>query len=73
MSKLKQIIRLHCQGKGSKAVSAATGVSRRTVKEYIKKFISLHLTAEEAESLDDLTLHQLFFPCRFLRMLTHHS
>lgn len=62
MSKLKQIIRLHCQGKGSKTVSSVTGVSRRTVKEYIKKFLSLHLTVEEAESLDDLRLHQLFFP-----------
>lgn len=62
MSKLKQIIRLHCQGKGSKAVSQATGVSRRTVKDYIRKFHSLRLTLDEAETLDDLRLHQLFFP-----------
>ena len=62
MSKLKQIIRLHCQGKGSKAVSAATGVSRRTVKEYIRKFQSLRLTLEDIELLEDLQLHQLFFP-----------
>jgi len=61
MSKLKQIIRLHCQGKGSKAVSAATGTSRGTVRDYIRKFLALKLTLDEAEALDDLRLHQLFF------------
>lgn len=62
MSKLKQIIRLHCQGKGSKTVSQSTGVSRRTVKEYIRRFLSLQMTLDEAEALDDLKLHELFFP-----------
>ena len=61
MSKLKQIIRLHCQGSGSKSISAATGVSRRTVKEYIKKFVALRLTFEEVEALEDVKLHALFF------------
>lgn len=62
MSKLKQIIRLHCQGEGLRAISLATGTSRRTVREYIRKFLSLQLTFQDAEHLDDLKLHDLFFP-----------
>lgn len=62
MSKIKQIIRLHCQGKGSKTISQATGVSRRTVKEYLKRFLALHLTLEEADAMDSVHLHDLIFP-----------
>lgn len=62
MSKLKQIIRLHCQGEGLRAISLATGTSRRTVRDYIRKFVSLQLTFKDAEALDDLRLHELFFP-----------
>lgn len=62
MSKLKQIIRLHFQGEALRAISQATATSRRTVREYLKKFISLRLTFDEAEALDDLKLHELFFP-----------
>jgi transposase len=36
--------------------------SWRTVKEYIRKFLSLHLTVDEAELLEDIKLHQVFFP-----------
>lgn len=62
MSKIKQIMRLHCQGKGSKAISMSTGVSRRTVKEYIRKFLALRITLEEAEAMDSVKLHELIFP-----------
>lgn len=62
MSKIKQIIRLYCQGKGSKSISQSTGVSRKTVREYIKKFHALRITLQEAESMDSIKLHDLIFP-----------
>jgi hypothetical protein len=62
MSKIRQIIRCHCQGIGSKRTSAMTGVSRNSVKTYIQKFASLALTLDEIESRTDLELQNLFFP-----------
>ncbi len=37
MSQVKQILRMHLQGKGKKTIARALSVSRNTVKEYIAK------------------------------------
>jgi len=62
MNKIKQIIRCHCQGDGSKKTSAKTGISRNVVRQYIRRFIFLKLSLEEIESYSDEHLHSLFFP-----------
>jgi len=62
MSKLKQIIRLYCQGTGSKKSHDLTGISRRIIKDYIRRFIALRITLQEVEEMDDLALYELFYP-----------
>lgn len=62
MSKIRQIIRCHCQGIGSKRASSMTRVSRNTIKTYIKKFAALGLTLNDIENKSDLELQELLFP-----------
>jgi transposase len=62
MSKIRQIIRCHCQGIGSKRISSMTGVSRNTIKTYIKKFAALGLTLGEIDEKSELELQALLFP-----------
>ena len=60
MSKIRQIIRLYTQSKGSKYISRHTGVSRNTVKKYIQIFKELNKTAEEINEMNDHQLDELF-------------
>lgn len=62
MSKIRQIIRCHCQGIGSKRTSSMTGVSRNVVKNYIRHFATLGLTLQDLENKSDHDLQELFFP-----------
>lgn len=62
MSKIRQIIRCHCQGHGSKKTSSITGVSRNVVRQYIKRFAILKLTLAEAENKTEHELQDLFYP-----------
>lgn len=60
MSKLRQLIKLHCQGQSKLRISAVTGMSRNTVKKYISQFICLQITFEEACLLSDSALNAMF-------------
>jgi transposase len=60
MSKLRQIIKLYCQHTGTRKISDITGVSRNTVKKYIKQFGLLKTTWEELSSLNDKQLAEVF-------------
>lgn len=60
MTKLKQILRFYTQGKSKLQISQYTGVSRNTVKRYIKKFEFLKITAEQLEQMTDHELEQQF-------------
>lgn len=60
MSKIRQIIRLYTQAKGSKYISSHTGISRNTVKKYIQVFKELQKTREEFDEMNDHQLKQLF-------------
>lgn len=62
MNKIKQILRLHFEGIGSKSTSAITGVSRNAVKQYIARFKALELGFEQLQELDDGQIYALFFP-----------
>jgi transposase len=60
MSKLRQIIKLYCQHTGTRKISDMTGVSRNTVKKYVRQFSLLKTTWEELSLLSDKQLSDLF-------------
>lgn len=62
MSRIRQIFRLHAQGKSKKQISLLTGCSRNTVKKYLHRFIEKGLTYTELDGLSDHELDQLFCP-----------
>ncbi len=60
MSKIRQILRLHCQGYSKLKIAEQTGVARNTLKKYIKEFIACRLTFDEINELSDKDLEDLF-------------
>jgi transposase len=62
MSKLKQIIKLYCQGTGKKTIGKTLGTSRNTVKTYVEIFKSLKTTWIEISTLSDHEFDKLFHP-----------
>lgn len=60
MSKLRHVLKLHCQGHNKLQISTATGLSRNTVKKYIHAFIGLKTTWEDVNRLSDKDLDELF-------------
>lgn len=60
MQKLRQIIRLYCQGTGIKTIHSMIGTSRNTIKKYIHKMSNLGLTYEEFSAKSDAELSDLF-------------
>jgi len=60
MSKIRLLLRLHAQGYGKKTISAHTGIARNTVKKYLLRFVSLQLTFDHIDKLNDHELEQLF-------------
>jgi transposase len=59
MNKIKQILRGHFEGHGSKQLSKLTGVSRNTVKSYLKRFQQTGLSFDEVNQLSDEGLAEL--------------
>lgn len=62
MSKLKQIIKLYCQGTGKKSIGKMLGTSKNTVKTYIETFKALKTTWGEISTLSDHEFDKLFHP-----------
>ena len=60
MQKLRQIIRLYCQGTGIKTIHNMIGTSRNTIKKYIRILGDLGLSYEEFSSKSDAELSHLF-------------
>jgi transposase len=60
MSKLRQVLKLHCQGQSKLHISTVTGISRNTVAKYVNDFIALKSTFEEITNLSDKDLDELF-------------
>ena len=60
MSKIRQLLRLHTQGKGKRSISELTGISRNSVKKYIKQFEVYRLSFEELNELSNQQLFALF-------------
>ncbi|MEQ8679180.1 MAG: helix-turn-helix domain-containing protein [Cyclobacteriaceae bacterium] len=53
MSQIKQLLLLHQQGKGKKAIARTLGISKTTVKSYLNKFPAL-TSGSKAMSLPEL-------------------
>ncbi|MBK6525160.1 MAG: hypothetical protein IPG07_06125 [Crocinitomicaceae bacterium] len=62
MSKLKQIIKLHCQGTGKRSIGETLGISKNTAKAYIEIFRSLKITWDELSKMSDHEVDRLFHP-----------
>lgn len=60
MQKLRQIIRLYCQGTGLKTIHSMVGTSRNTIKKYIRILNDLGLSYEEFSTKSDAELSSLF-------------
>lgn len=60
MSKLRQVLKLHCQGQNKLHISTTTGLSRNTVKKYLRVFVGLKTTWEQINQLPDKELDELF-------------
>lgn len=60
MSKIRQIIRLHSQGRSKLLISNHTGVSRNTLKKYLKEFVRSGLSFADINELSDKDLEDLF-------------
>ena len=60
MSKLRQMLRLYSQGESKLRISDLTGVSRNTLKKYLKIYTRLQLTATLVERQSDQELDHLF-------------
>lgn len=59
MNKIRQILRGHFEGRGSKQLSHLTGVARNTIKSYLRRFKEIGLTYRDDESLSDEALSEL--------------
>jgi transposase len=60
MSKLRKTLKLHVQGKSKVFISNYLGISRNTVKKYLRVFEHLKLTFEELDQLSDAELESRF-------------
>jgi transposase len=60
MSKLRQILRLYANGEKKLKISELTGVSRNTIKKYLKIYLRLGLTLQDVEMFSDHELDQVF-------------
>ena len=60
MFKIRQLLRLYADGRGSKFISASTGIARNTVKKYLLQFTGLRLTIDQADAMSDAQLAAAF-------------
>lgn len=60
MIKIRQILRLYTQGYSKLQIAVQSGISRNTLKKYIKEFTSSKLAFDEISELSDKDLEDLF-------------
>src|SRR5271170_1471580 len=60
MSKVRQILRLHSEGRSKLQIAMQTGVSRNTLKKYIREFTASGIRFAELSELSDSDLESLF-------------
>lgn len=60
MNKIRQILRLHQQGRSKQSIAIQTGVSRNTAKKYLAFFDASGFTVQEINTLGDQEIEDLF-------------
>lgn len=60
MQKLRQVIRLYGQGKGTKSITRMVGISRNTVKKYLQIFNTSSISYEQFSNMSDHELDLMF-------------
>lgn len=60
MFKIRQVLRLYADGRGSKFISKTTGIARNTIKKYLLQFVELQLSIERLETMSDKQLATAF-------------
>lgn len=69
MYKIRQILRLYADGRGSKFISSTTGIARNTVKKYLTQFASLGLSLQDIEKMSDGQLASIFLPVKSVEVI----
>ena len=59
--KIRQLLRLYSEDRGSKFISRTTGIARNRVKKYLLQFVALRLTIEGDDAVIDGHLATFFF------------
>src|SRR6478609_1387922 len=60
MSKLRQILKMHCEGHSKQSIATLHRTSRNTVRRHIKQFECLKITVNDLANLSDKELDALF-------------
>src|SRR4030095_7620837 len=60
MSKLRQLFNYHFQGLGTKRIKLMTGISRNTIKRYLRQLNAYQFNQEAILSMSDQALDELF-------------
>ena len=64
MQKLRQVIRLYGQGKGTKSINSMLGISRNTIKKYLQVYHSSGISSEAFLAMSDEELSSVFLVSR---------
>lgn len=62
MSQIKQLLRLHKQGKGKKTIALSLGISKNTVKAYLNKLDQVKMDINTLLEMEDPVLEAKFHP-----------
>ena len=60
MFKIRQVLCLYTDGRGSKFINKTTGITRNTIKKYLLLFVQLRLTIERVEAMSDKQMAAAF-------------
>lgn len=60
MSKIKHVLQLYFQGRSKLLIVQQTGISRNTIKKYLKEYIASGLSHEQVLKLSEKQLEKLF-------------
>jgi transposase len=60
MSKIKHVLQLYFQGRSKLLIVQQTGISRNTIKKYLKEYLASGLSNEEVLKLSEKQLEKLF-------------